>query len=349
MQSPDGGGHTPKATPKATTHTTPKATTHTTPKATPTVQTKTFAPVAAEIAQMATSLTREIPPVEVGVEIHDPHEAERNLLETLHSWASQVQSDFDLHIINADEAQAQIDIINARLATIGDGIEPVKLELDTEDFIGELESLSSVSISNFKSVIDNLQTLSDMGSSTSKSLGIAADACMLLGSELQQLGQDSAAAKAGMVLAAIGNLVLSYGQAMLSAAKMGWIAWLGFGLTGIAQLTSIITTLNGFASGGIVPGSSTTGDKVVARVNSGEMILNTRQQANLFKLLNNGRVAAPDTYRPKSFDVSFDARRIGDSLYKPGGDFNFTISGRNLVGVLANETRSTSRKSNILI
>jgi hypothetical protein len=37
-----------------------------------------------------------------------------------------------------------------------------------------------------------------------------------------------------------------------------------------------------------VGGNSFQGDKLLARVNSGEMILNKRQQASLFKQLNNG-------------------------------------------------------------
>lgn len=41
-----------------------------------------------------------------------------------------------------------------------------------------------------------------------------------------------------------------------------------------------------FAEGGIVPGNAYNGDKVIARVNSGEMVLNKGQQANLFKMLN---------------------------------------------------------------
>lgn len=43
-----------------------------------------------------------------------------------------------------------------------------------------------------------------------------------------------------------------------------------------------------FEDGGIVPGNSFSGDKVQARVNSGEMILNREQQANLFGLINGG-------------------------------------------------------------
>ena len=41
-----------------------------------------------------------------------------------------------------------------------------------------------------------------------------------------------------------------------------------------------------FEDGGIVPGNSFSGDKVVARVNSGEMVLNRSQQNELFKMAN---------------------------------------------------------------
>lgn len=44
----------------------------------------------------------------------------------------------------------------------------------------------------------------------------------------------------------------------------------------------------GFAEGGIVGGSSFSGDKLTARVNSGEMILNQNQQAKLFSLVAGG-------------------------------------------------------------
>ena len=43
-----------------------------------------------------------------------------------------------------------------------------------------------------------------------------------------------------------------------------------------------------FESGGIVGGTSYSGDKLTAKVNSGEMILNREQQTNLFKMANVG-------------------------------------------------------------
>ena len=67
-----------------------------------------------------------------------------------------------------------------------------------------------------------------------------------------------------------------------------------------------------FANGGIVGGSSFTGDRVTASVNSGEMILNRSQQANLFRMANGSG---------------------------SGGQVEFHISGTELVGVLNNNTK----------
>ena len=72
------------------------------------------------------------------------------------------------------------------------------------------------------------------------------------------------------------------------------------------------TSIQKFANGGIVGGSSFTGDRVSAQVNSGEMILNKTQQANLFKLANGGGT---------------------------GKEVTFHISGTDLVGVMNNINR----------
>jgi hypothetical protein len=58
--------------------------------------------------------------------------------------------------------------------------------------------------------------------------------------------------------------------------------------TVVANIASAVSTVKSakFATGGIVGGNSYTGDNVNVRVNSGEMILNTRQQAELFAVAN---------------------------------------------------------------
>lgn len=58
------------------------------------------------------------------------------------------------------------------------------------------------------------------------------------------------------------------------------------GAVQIATITANKPKPPSFATGGIVPGTSYSGDKVQANVNSGEMILNAQQQANLWKMAN---------------------------------------------------------------
>lgn len=56
----------------------------------------------------------------------------------------------------------------------------------------------------------------------------------------------------------------------------------------IAAAIAAFAVIPKFASGGIVAGGPMSGDKILARVNAGEMILNQRQQSNLFRALNSG-------------------------------------------------------------
>lgn len=68
-------------------------------------------------------------------------------------------------------------------------------------------------------------------------------------------------------------------------------AGIAIGLAGVASIIAVLSNMPKFATGGIVGGSSFAGDNVLARVNSGEMILNAGQQSNLFRMLNAGLYA----------------------------------------------------------
>lgn len=78
-------------------------------------------------------------------------------------------------------------------------------------------------------------------------------------------------------------------MAAKSTAAYAGIPFAGAGLAAaqIAAMTAMIQTAASmvpkFAQGGIITGGSTSGDKILARVNAGEMILNQRQQSNLFR------------------------------------------------------------------
>lgn len=73
-----------------------------------------------------------------------------------------------------------------------------------------------------------------------------------------------------------------------------------------------------FAKGGIINYGTSSGDNTIARVNKGEMILNPGQQANLFKMLNQGSTG--------------------------GGEVQFRIQGKDLIGCIRNNRLLTTGK-----
>ena len=141
-----------------------------------------------------------------------------------------------------------------------------------------------------------------------------AQGLMAMGSTLEELGAYGPVAKAGAVMAAIGQIILAYAQASVEASKLGPIAWVAFAAAGLAQVSAVVSSIKGFSNGGIIQGMNTHGDMSLARVNAGEMILNGSQQKKLFDLLDNGA-------------------GVGNNI---GGNVVFTISGSNLKGVLRN-------------
>jgi hypothetical protein len=90
--------------------------------------------------------------------------------------------------------------------------------------------------------------------------------------------------------AAIANATISTYEGIAKAWSYGPI--LGpplaalVGVAGFANIANIASQQPAFESGGIVGGNSFTGDRIGARVNSGEMILNRNQQMELFKMAN---------------------------------------------------------------
>lgn len=77
-----------------------------------------------------------------------------------------------------------------------------------------------------------------------------------------------------------------------------------------------------FSTGGIFKGTSGVGDKNWARLNDGEMVLNTRQQKKLFEMLNKSGIIENNS-----------------SNNILSGDVNFVIEADKLVGTLSNHNR----------
>ena len=146
----------------------------------------------------------------------------------------------------------------------------------------------------------------------------AASILQMISTTLPAIGSLISAISALTSAEAVEAGVAAAGKAV--STSKNWIE----AIAAVASLGAVVATaisaaskpnLQRFAEGGIVGGSSFTGDRVPAMVNSGEMILNKTQQARLFKIANGG---AP-----------------GDNAV------TFHISGTDLVGVLNNNNRKS--------
>ena len=138
-----------------------------------------------------------------------------------------------------------------------------------------------------------------------------------------QMAADAEAAGATMTKAGA-----NMAETATAAGKaVSWIPVVGPALA-IAAIGAIMSALLGvmskskFANGGIVPGPSKIGDFNLVRVNGGELILNQRQQKNLFDMIDKNRV---------------------NTVNNTSGNVVFTIQGDKLVGVLDNYNKKRGR------
>lgn len=73
-------------------------------------------------------------------------------------------------------------------------------------------------------------------------------------------------------------------------AKAPWFMQVAVIAGLVANIIATFASIGKFANGGIIQGGSRIGDYNIARVNSGEMILNGRQQSNLFRMLDSSNI-----------------------------------------------------------
>ena len=192
----------------------------------------------------------------------------------------------------------------------------------------QIERLSEAYDKNSKKLETNLEKAKRI-SEISKGFKQAGEAVGAFGDMFSALGDatDDAGLKVmGIIAQAIATITLSFAQALTSCKT--WIDWLIFGVTGMTTMITMIAqikqlTAGSYAQGGIIPGSSYHGDRLIASVNSGEMILNTQQQNRLLDMANG--MITPMT----SNDISL---------------MSFRVRGRDLLLVMNNELKSNRKK-----
>ena len=233
-------------------------------------------------------------------------------------------------IAERDDLQNQVD----KLTNAGKPVEKKETPFQTfkgnaEDIIGGFEGIDGV-VNSFESLS---KAIADGANAWDVFMGVVQTASSILNgvaSTIQAvttitelLGTTTAAttaittaaatqevANSGMVVGAKSGEAIA--GATASGAKMPFPLNLIAIAAGVAAVVGALAMISGgFADGGIIGGNSFHGDKMLARVNAGEMILNQKQQANLFNMLNSGASSS-------------------------GGTVEFKISGSQLKGVLNN-------------
>ena len=280
--------------------------------------------------------------------------------------AQRIQQDYEIGIIGKDEAERQIDELNAKIAGMGKGLKPLKLEADasgwgkamgdvkegwsyvqgigggvqsiTDALAGNASAWERVTgmINGFLSVADGIKGIVKLF-----------DTLTAATSAHSAASATDATATTAEAAAATANTAAKSGEAIASAtasgAKMPFPLNLAAIAAGVAAVIAALSAVTGFATGGVVGGTSTTGDKKFARVNSGEMILNKFQQARLFGLING-------SFQPPAFAErrvqAVDPGRFAAAV-EPAEtvvNINLGVKARKMLEVMADE-KKIARKS----
>ena len=241
----------------------------------------------------------------------------RQSYENAKRQAERIKSDVEIGLIGEPEAMEQLNELNKIVEALG--LKPVKIEFDTTE-----------------------------ADKAKKKMQAAADAVGQMGSSLSGLGNEIGVPElnvAGTMAQAVATMIQGFATASAQSTSMGPWGWIAFAALGLAQLGAMIASVKGmagsYATGGIIGGNSFSGDRLTARVNSGEMILNARQQARLFKLASGGITPVMAAPRP----VVVQTPSVGGTIQNEPLRIELGVSGRNLTSVMENERRIARRKT----
>ena len=140
-------------------------------------------------------------------------------------------------------------------------------------------------------VAAKMQQMTKAAQAQKMALNLAGQAAQNFGAALESIGDPSAKA-AGQVVSAIASIAMGFAMASSSAntagTGWGWLAWLGAGLAALTTTISTVHNLTGYAEGGMVNGSTYSGDQIPIMANAGEVVLTKAQQGNLASQLQGG-------------------------------------------------------------
>ena len=172
-----------------------------------------------------------------------------------------------------------------------------------------------------KEYADALEVLNATSVSASEGLGAIGGAISGMSGLLGE-GEGAWMSYMGSIVSAVGGALpaletLATHYAAAAAAQTALNPWtVAAGVAAVGSIVAAMSAIPKFATGGVVPGNNLSGDNVLIRANSGEVVLTKQMAANLGTLLQHGGMS---------------------------GTVKFKIEGGDLVGVLNNHNKIASR------
>ena len=257
--------------------------------------------------QLRNGLIKETPKPE---KVVNPLDEKRDKYNKANQSIGQVKADFKVGLISKEEAERAIADANAVIE--GLGLEPLELHINDDGTItNSLEELQAYQ--------DKMNETASQIGGIGNAFGTLGEAVGGTGGKMMEFAGQTLNAAAQIIPQVLSIIGAKQAEAMASgtasAAALPFPANIAAMASIIATVVSLFASIpKAFADGGIVSGNSFHGDSILARVNSGEMILNQSQQSALYRSLKNGGVG-------------------GSGL---GGNVTFTIEGSKLKGCLNN-------------
>lgn len=180
---------------------------------------------------------------------------------------------------------------------------------DLAEGIGKLppitfEPVKAESVDNIRKINDEIAIMTNLMGMMNGVTIQGAEGWLQWMADVIQATSTAITAIRGVVMAKQAEGAASAGA---SAAQSGPFGWLMIA-PAIAAAIAAFAAIPKFAEGGIVGGSSFFGDKLLARVNSGEMILNQKQQGRLLGALETPHVVVDGEARVSGKDIYISLR-----------------------------------------
>ena len=225
---------------------------------------------------------------------------------------SEKQAAIKLEIVGTEEYNQ----LAQEIAYLTDQEHIIQLQIDNDGIKSQVEQLEAYK-ARMGEISDAVGTIGNSFASLGNAVGGTAG-------QVMEFAGMTAQAVAQMIPQIVALIGVQEGEALAagtaSAAAMPFPANIAAIASIVATITALFASFAGsFAEGGIIGGGSLHGDRLLARVNSGEMILNSRQQASLFNALDSGinNSAAPTLeFKLKGSDICGAIRNYNSKMDK---------------------------------